>query len=113
MGSRLVCSLAMSASLALCCCIIASRVLTWSKVAELRSLRIAAVSGSGQSARLTNSYFASATLSGWWDVESRRGPGGLSVSGMSHVSVIVGGADSLKSWRDSATLRPMPALGRG
>lgn len=75
--------------------------MTFSKAVELRSLRSAAVSGSGQSARLTNSYLASATASFGCEVVRRRL---VNVgSGLS--------SDCLKSSRDSATFRPIPADG--
>lgn len=70
---------------------------------ELRSLRRAAVSGSGQSALLTNSYLASSTPSFGCEVVKRRLASAVSdLEGRS--------SDSLKSWRDSATLRPMPTV---
>lgn len=74
-----------------------SRVLILSKAVELRSLRRAAVSGSGQSARLTNSYLASSTLSFGWEVVKRRLASAGPDVGLS--------SDSLKSCRESATFR--------
>lgn len=84
-----------------------SRDLTFSKVVELRSLRRAAVSGSGQSARLTNSYLASSTPSSFgWEVVKRRLAS--AVSGFGGLS-----SDSLKSSRASATFLPIPAIWSG
>lgn len=86
-----------------------SRVLTFSKPVELRSLRRAAVSGSGQSARFTNSNLASATPSFGWEVVRRR-----VARAVGDVGMYAGlSSDSLNSWRDSATFRRMPAVGSG
>ena len=87
-----------------------SRVRTLSSPDMLFSLRTAAVSRSGQSDRLTNSYCGSPTSSTCWVDPFRREAeelGRLKSKGLgSSATGVV--ADSLKRSRDAATLRPMP-----
>lgn len=90
---------------------------TRSSTVVLFSLRIAAASRSGQSERLTNSYLASATSPAtprgvlsfrFADDDDDSGRTTRSRGLASSVTGVP--ADSRKSWSDSATLRPIPAV---
>jgi len=92
---------------------ILSRVRGRSSARLLRSLRSAAASRSGQSARLTNSKCpmtsSSSSATERELIRRREGEQALENARGLMTSVAGNDTDSLNNWRESATLRPIPA----